>query len=139
MILIPLMKCVRVLHELFFDTRHLVIAVNPRHIERCMNHCSSAACRRNVIENYDFVNGAGRWRHAGSRARPDIMRKAYGEKAPNRTTYSSLAKPSCPTSRFQPPCFTTNDPVDDLRIDRLLLQPEDACFANLSDRKKPCT
>jgi hypothetical protein len=44
-ILFPLMKFMYEYCTTFFDTRHLVIAVNPRHIEPTSRCFSSAACR----------------------------------------------------------------------------------------------
>jgi GNAT superfamily N-acetyltransferase len=57
-ILFPLMKFMYEYCTTFFDTRHLVIAVNPRHIEMYESLLFFRRLTQNVVENYDFVNGA---------------------------------------------------------------------------------
>lgn len=42
----------------FFDTRHLVIAVNPSHIEMYESLLFFKRLTATMVENYDFVNGA---------------------------------------------------------------------------------
>ena len=57
MILMPLMKCLYEYCASFFDTRHLVIAVNPRHIETYESLLFFRRLSANVVSSYDFVNG----------------------------------------------------------------------------------
>jgi len=57
-ILFPLMKFMYEYCTTFFDTRHLVIAVNPSHIEMYESLLFFKRLTANMVENYDFVNGA---------------------------------------------------------------------------------
>jgi GNAT superfamily N-acetyltransferase len=57
-ILFPLMKFMYEYCTTFFDTRHLLIAVNPRHIELYESLLFFKRLSATVVDNYDFVNGA---------------------------------------------------------------------------------
>ena len=57
-ILFPLMKFMYEYCTTFFDTRHLVIAVNPRHIELYESLLFFKRLSTTVVDNYDFVNSA---------------------------------------------------------------------------------
>uniref|UniRef100_Q47JF3 N-acyl amino acid synthase FeeM catalytic core domain-containing protein n=1 Tax=Dechloromonas aromatica (strain RCB) TaxID=159087 RepID=Q47JF3_DECAR len=137
-ILFPLMKFMYEYCTTFFDTRHLVIAVNPRHIEMYESLLFFKRLTANVVENYDFVNGAPAvgatldLKHA-----PEILRKAYAGKAPNRNLYhyfleTKLANIQIPHRRF----FTTNDPVLTPELIDYFFNKKTSVFADLSDRKK---
>jgi hypothetical protein len=113
MILFPLMKFMYEYATTFFDTRHLVIAVNPNRIEMYESLLFFERLTANVVENYDFANGApavGAWldlHHA-----PSIFKRIYGSKAPDKNLYtyfieSSLPNIQLPLRRY----YTTNDPV----------------------------
>ena len=54
-VLFPLMKFMYEYCTTFFDTRHLVIAVNPSHIEMYESLLFFQRLTANVVENYDFV------------------------------------------------------------------------------------
>ena len=137
-ILFPLMKFMYEYCTTFFDTRHLVIAVNPRHIEMYESLLFFKRLTANVVENYDFVNGAPAvgatldLKHA-----PEIMRKAYSGKPPNRDLYryfveTRLPNIQIPHRRF----FTTNDPVMTPALIDHFFNRRTTVFADLSDRKK---
>jgi GNAT superfamily N-acetyltransferase len=137
-ILFPLMKFMYEYCTTFFDTRHLVIAVNPRHIEMYESLLFFKRLTANVVENYDFVNGAPAvgaaldLKHA-----PDVMRKAYANKPPNRNLYryfceTKLPNIQIPHRRF----FTTNDPVMTPDLIDYFFNQRTTVFADLSDRKK---
>jgi len=122
----------------FFDTRHLVIAVNPRHIEMYESLLFFKRLTANVVENYDFVNGAPAvgatldLKHA-----PEVMRKAYASKPPNRNLHryfieTKLPNIQIPHRRF----FTTNDPVMTPKLIDYFFNKRTTVFADLSDRKK---
>jgi hypothetical protein len=122
----------------FFDTRHLVIAVNPRHIEMYESLLFFKRLTANVVENYDFVNGAPAvgaaldLKHA-----PEVMRKAYASKPPNRNLHryfceTKLPNIQIPHRRF----FTTNDPVMTPDLIDYFFNQRTTVFADLSDRKK---
>lgn len=137
-ILFPLMKFMYEYCTTFFDTRHLVIAVNPRHIEMYESLLFFKRLTANVVENYDFVNGAPAvgasldLKHA-----PETMRKAYAGKANNRNLYhyfceTKLANIQIPHRRF----FTTNDPVLTPDLIDYFFNQKTNVFAELSERKK---
>lgn len=137
-ILFPLMKFMYEYCTTFFDTRHLVIAVNPRHIEMYESLLFFKRLTANVVENYDFVNGAPAvgasldLKHA-----PETLRKAYAGKATSRNLYhyfceTKLANIQIPHRRF----FTTNDPVLTPELIDYFFNKKTNVFAELSDRKK---
>ncbi len=137
-ILFPLMKFMYEYCTTFFDTRHLVIAVNPRHIEMYESLLFFKRLTANVVENYDFVNGAPAvgaaldLKHA-----PEVMRKAYASKPPNRNLHryfceTKLPNIQIPHRRF----FTTNDPVMTPDLIDYFFNQRTTVFADLSDRKK---
>lgn len=137
-ILFPLMKFMYEYCTTFFDTRHLVIAVNPRHIEMYESLLYFRRLTASVVENYDFVNGAPAigatldLRHA-----PDILRKAYAGKPLRRNLYhyfkeTQLPNIQIPHRRF----YTTNDPVLTPDLVDYFFNQRTRVFAELSDRKK---
>ena len=137
-ILFPLMKFMYEYCTTFFDTRHLVIAVNPRHIEMYESLLFFKRLTANVVENYDFVNGAPAvgatldLKHA-----PETMRKAYANKPANRNLHryfieTKLPNIQIPHRRF----FTTNDPVMTPKLIDYFFNKRTTVFADLSDRKK---
>lgn len=137
-ILFPLMKFMYEYCTTFFDTRHLVIAVNPRHIEMYESLLFFRRLTSTVVENYDFVNGAPAvgatldLKHA-----PEILRKAYANKPERRNLYhyfleTTLPNIQIPHRRF----FTTNDPVLTPDLIDYFFNQRTTVFAELSDRKK---
>lgn len=112
-ILFPLMKFMYEYCTTFFDTRHLVIAVNPNRIEMYESLLFFRRLTANVVEKYDFANGApavGAWldlQHA-----PAIFEEIYGSKRPRKnlfTYFTQVRLPNIqlPNRRY----YTTNDPV----------------------------
>ena len=137
-ILFPLMKFMYEYCTTFFDTRHLVIAVNPRHIEMYESLLFFKRLTANVVENYDFVNGAPA---VGAtldlKYAPETMRKAYAGKALNRNLHhyfieTKLPNIQIPHRRF----FTTNDPVLTPELIDYFFNRKTRVFAELSERKK---
>jgi len=137
-ILFPLMKFMYEYCTTFFDTRHLVIAVNPRHIEMYESLLFFRRLTASVVESYDFVNGAPAvgatldLKHA-----PEVLRKAYAGKPPRRNLYhyfkeTTLPNIQIPHRRF----FTTNDPVLTPKLIDYFFNQRTTVFADLSDRKK---
>jgi len=137
-ILFPLMKFMYEYCTTFFDTRHLVIAVNPRHIEMYESLLFFTRLSSKIVESYDFVNGAPAvgatldLRHA-----PEIMRQAYAGKPTRRNLYhyfkeTTLPNIQIPHRRF----FTTNDPVLTPDLIDYFFNKRTTVFADLSDRKK---
>ena len=137
-ILFPLMKFMYEYCTTFFDTRHLVIAVNPRHIEMYESLLFFQRLTANVVENYDFVNGAPA---VGAtldlKYAPEILRKAYANKPLRRNLHhyfieTKLANIQMPRRRF----FTTNDPVLTPDLIDYFFNERTSVFADLSERKK---
>jgi hypothetical protein len=137
-ILFPLMKFMYDYCHTFFDTRHIVIAVNPGHIEMYESLLFFQRLTQNVVENYDFVNGAPA---VGAtldlRAADAIFERHYGSKPPKRNLHAfffrrKLANIQLPQRRF----YTTNDPVLTPELLDHFFNVRTNVFAELSDRKK---
>jgi GNAT superfamily N-acetyltransferase len=137
-VLFPLMKFMYEYCTTFFDTRHLVIAVNPRHIEMYESLLFFKRLTSRVVENYDFVNGAPAiGATLDLKYAPEVLRKAYAGKPSSRNLHkyfieTKLANIQIPHRRF----FTTNDPVLTPELIDYFFNQQTQVFANLSDRKK---
>ncbi len=137
-ILFPLMKFMYEYCTTFFDTRHLVIAVNPNRIEMYESLLFFQRLTANIVENYDFANGAPAVGAALDLSlAPVVFQHCYGKKPARRNLFNyftglKLPNIKLPERRY----FTTNDPVltPDL-IDYFFNQRTDV-FARLSERKK---
>jgi len=138
MILMPLMKCLYEYCVNCFDTQHLVIAVNPRHIETYESLLFFRRLSANVVSRYDFVNGAPAvgatldLRHA-----PEILRKAYGGRPLRRNLHHyfvamQLPNIEMPNRRF----FTTSEPVMAPDLIDHFFNRKTKVFASLSDRQR---
>ncbi|WP_325394888.1 GNAT family N-acetyltransferase [Undibacterium sp.] len=137
-ILFPLMKFMYEYCTTFFDTRHLVIAVNPNHIEMYESLLFFKRLAANPVENYDFVNGApavGAW--LDLKFAPEVMKKHYGTKPAHRNLhayFTMLKMPNIklPLRRY----YTTNDPVLTPELLDHFFNQRTEVFANLSERQK---
>ena len=138
MVLLPLLKFMYEYCTTFFDTRHLVIAVHPRHIETYESLLFFRRLSGTVVGNYDFVNGAPAvgatldLKHA-----PEILRKHYGNRPLRRNLHHyfvamQLPNIEMPKRRF----YTTNDPVMTPELIDYFFNRQTTVFANLSERKK---
>ena len=137
-ILFPLMKFMYEYCTTFFDTRHLVIAVNPSHIEMYESLLFFKRLTQNVVENYDFVNGAPA---VGAtldlRSAPEIFKYHYGSKPPKRNLYAFFTQVKLPNIKLpQRRFYTTNDPVLTPELLDHFFNVRTSVFARLSDRKK---
>ncbi|MFM6991723.1 MAG: GNAT family N-acetyltransferase [Rhodoferax sp.] len=112
-ILFPLMKFMYEYCTAFFDTRHIVIAVNPNRIEMYESLLFFQRLTEQEVEKYDFANGA-----PAVGASLDLkdaratLKRAYGQKAQRKNLYHYFTKLKLPNivipgRRF----YTTNDPV----------------------------
>jgi len=137
-ILFPLMKFMYEYCTTFFDTRHLVIAVNPGHIEMYESLLFFQRLSQNVVENYDFVNGAPA---VGATLDLDtaseIFRQHYGSKPPKRNLHAfffqiRLPNIQLPARRF----YTTNHPVLTPELLDYFFNVRTPVFSLLSERKK---
>jgi len=137
----PLMKFMVSYCTTFFDTRHIVIAVNPAHIKMYESILLFTRLTENVVESYDFVNGAPA---VGAtldlKEAPEVFRKHYSSKAPSRNLHEYFFTPSkvpnvdiqFPTRRF----FTTNDPVLTPDLLDYFYNVRTSGFRKLSARKR---
>ncbi len=134
-ILFPLMKFMYEYSTKLFDTRHLVIAVNPRHIGFYESILFFKRLKQNPVEHYDFVNGAPAvGAHVDLKAAPEIYRRYYGDKQASKNLYryfTELRMPNIvfPDKRF----YTTNDPVMTPELLDYFFNQRTAVFAGLSD------
>ena len=138
MVLLPLLKFLYEYCTSLFDTRHLVIAVHPRHIETYESLLFFRRLSGNVVPNYDFVNGAPAigatldLKHA-----PELLRKYYGQRPLRRNLHHyfvamRLPNIELPSRRF----YTTNDPVMTPELIDHFFNRKTNVFASLSARKK---
>ncbi|MFZ6645804.1 N-acyl amino acid synthase FeeM domain-containing protein [Undibacterium sp. TJN25] len=137
-ILFPLMKFMYDYCTTFFDTRHLVIAVNPNHIEMYESLLFFKRLTAQPVKNYDFVNGApavGAW--LDLKYIPGIMKKHYGSRPPNRNLYEYFIRLKMPNITLpQRRYYTTNDPVLTPELLDHFFNQRTKVFANLGERQK---
>ncbi|MDE2565299.1 MAG: GNAT family N-acetyltransferase [Burkholderiales bacterium] len=112
-ILFPLMKFMYEYCTQYFDTRHLVIAVNPRHIEMYESLLFFRRLAAQVVDRYDFANGAPA---VGAtldlQQAPQLFRRAYGHKPPKRNLHRYFVELRLPQIDFPlRPWHLSNDPV----------------------------
>ena len=137
-ILFPLMKFMSTYCLEYFDTRHVVIAVNPNKIEMYESLLLFERLQSQVVENYDFVNGApavgaaldlsqaaARFQqiYGHKRLRKDLGRYLFNSRLPNIVA---------PKRRFH----TTNDPVLTASMMDYFFNQRTRVFDGLDDRKR---
>jgi len=137
-ILFPLMKFMYNYCTTFFDTRHLVIAVNPNRIEMYESLLFFRRLTENSVDNYDFANGAPA---VGAtldlKAAPQRFEQIYDAKPDRRNLYKYFVKTvlpniELPNRRY----FTTNDPVMTPELLDYFFNQRTQVFAKLDPRKK---
>ena len=137
-ILFPLMKFMYEYCREYFDTRHIVIAVNPNKIEMYESLLFFERLQARVVDNYDFANGAPAvgatldLLHA-----PEQFRLAYDHKRPRKNLFryfvqTRLANIRAPNRRF----FTTNDPVLTPGLMDHFFNRRTQVFETLTDRQR---
>ena len=112
-ILFPLMKFMYEYCTRYFDTRHLLIAVNPNKIEMYESLLLFERLSARPVDHYAFANGAaavGAWLDlADAPARYETL---YAGQPPQRDLYAYFVETTLPQLQLPPrPYFTTNDPV----------------------------
>lgn len=137
-ILFPLMKFMYEYCTTFFDTRHLVIAVNPNRIEMYESLLFFQRLTETQVENYDFANGAPA---VGAsldllEARM-VLKRAYNHKTKRKNLYHYFTKLKLPNivvpgRRF----YTTNDPVMTPPLLDYFFNQCTRVFDGLGDREK---
>jgi hypothetical protein len=137
-ILFPLMKFMYEYCTTFFDTRHLVIAVTPSHVEMYESLLFFKRLTPDVVEHYDFVNGTPA---VGAtldlRTAPETFRKHYSSKPTRRNLHAFFTEVKLPNIQLPPRRFyTTNDPVLTPELLDHFFNVRTKVFSQLSDRKK---
>ena len=112
-ILFPLMKFMYGYCTQYFDTRHLLIAVNPAHIEMYESLLFFSRLTAKTVDSYDFVNGAPA---VGAtldlHEAPELFRKAYAHKPGRRNLHHYFTAVTLSAIRFPSrPWHTSSDPV----------------------------
>jgi len=112
-ILFPLMKFMYEYATQYFDTRHLLIAVNPNRIEMYESLLFFQRLTANVVENYDFANGAPAvGASLDLHEAPTVMAAAYDRKRPRKNLHAYFTEVKLPNLQLpKRRYFTTNDPV----------------------------
>lgn len=112
-VLFPLMKFMRDYAHRYFDTRHLVIAVNPNRIEMYESLLAFDRLRAAEVSHYAFANGAPAVGAALDLAHsPERTRRLYQGRPPRRNLYQYLYVDPLPNIQWPARRYhTTNDPV----------------------------
>ena len=137
-ILFPLMKFMYDYCTTFFDTRHLVIAVNPNRIEMYESLLFFERLKQAFVDNYDFANGAPAiGASVDLHQSPVIFKRTYGAKALRKNLYqyfmrSHLSNIVMPSRRY----FTTNDPVMTPALLDYFFNQSTPTFRNLDERER---
>lgn len=137
-ILFPLMKFMYEYCSTFFDTRHLVIAVNPNRIEMYESLLFFERLEQHAVDNYDFANGAPAvGASLDLHAAPEIFKRVYGKKPRRKNLYlyflrTRLRNIVMPSRRY----FTTNDPVMTPELLDYFFNECTHTFQDLDDREK---
>lgn len=137
-ILFPLMKFMHQYCTTYFDTRHLVIAVNPYHIELYESLLIFRRLPQKTVDSYDFANGAPAvgatldLSHAS-----DLLGAAYAGKPVRKSLHHYFFKLTLPNivlpaRRY----FTTNDPVMTAQLLDHFFNRKTQVFAQLDERRK---
>ncbi len=137
-ILFPLMKFMYQYCTKYFDTRHLVIAVNPDKIQLYEALLFFRRMQQNTVDEYDFANGAPAVVAAlDLRQAPAIFREAYKGRPLRKNLYKYFVELKLPNIRLpQRRYHTTNDPVMTPELLDYFFNQKSDLFASLDDRKK---
>ena len=137
-ILFPLMKFMYEYATKLFDTRHLVIAVNPRHIGFYESILFFRRLRANPVPHYDFVNGAPAvGAHIDLKEAPHIYQRHYDHKEAAKNLYRYFTELQMPNIVFpEKRYFTTNDPVMTPQLLDHFFNQRTQVLARLSDDEK---
>lgn len=139
MILFPLMRFMREYCTSYFDTRHLVIAVNPDRIEMYESLFFFERLTARTVENYDFANGAPAvGASVDLKAAPEIFKRYYAGKSPRKNLHAYFFNEK-PLTNIQLPkrrYYTTNDPVLTPELLDYFFNQRTQGFAKLDEHKK---
>jgi hypothetical protein len=112
-ILFPLMKFLHEYCTRYFDTRHLLIAVNPDKIEMYESLLLFQRLQAQTVDRYDFANGAPAVGASLDLSTfHDRMREVYGHRHPRKNLHHYFFDTRLDAIQFPGrPWHTTNDPV----------------------------
>jgi hypothetical protein len=112
-VLMPLLKFLYEYAEYRFDTRHLIIAVNPRHMGFYENVLCFRRLSSSEVKHYDFVNGAPAvGAHLDLEKAKETFYQKYAHLPPEKNLYHYFTTASLPNGQFPHRRFhTTTDPV----------------------------
>jgi hypothetical protein len=112
-ILFPLMKFMYEYCTKYFDTRHLVIAVNPNKIDLYESLLFFTRLQAAVVDRYDFANGAPAVGAAlDLREAVGTFRRVYAGRSPRRNLHRYFVETRLRNIQMPfRPYHTTNDPV----------------------------
>jgi len=137
-ILFPLMKFMHQYCTEYFDTRHLVIAVNPEKIELYEALLFFERLQEMPVENYDFANGAPAVGatldlvHAS-----EVFKVGYKGRPPRKNLHKYFFASTLPNIKLPHRKYhTTNDPVMTPPLLDHFFNRESQLFERLDDRKK---
>jgi hypothetical protein len=137
-VLFPLMKFMYEYCTTFFDTRHLVIAVNPDRIEMYESLLLFDRLTENSVDSYPFANGAPA---VGATIdlceAPAMFKRVYAGKPRHKDLYRYLMRTKMrnilvPGRRY----FTTNDPVMTPELLDYFFNECTSNFEKMGDREK---
>ena len=124
-ILFPLMKFMYDYCSTFFDTRHLVIAVNPNRIEMYESLLFFERLKQAGVDNYDFANGAPAiGASVDLHHCPGIAERGLPKKDPSEEPVPLFRKIG--TAKYRdagPPVFHHQRPGHDTGVVGLFFQP----------------
>ncbi|MDI4631722.1 GNAT family N-acetyltransferase [Pelomonas sp. V22] len=137
-VLFPLMKFMREYTQRYFDSRHLVIAVNPDRIEMYEALLTFERLVEKTVDHYDFANGAPAVGASFDQDRaPGLFKKAYGDRPVHKSLYKyfydlEMSNISWPARTYH----TTNDPVMTPALLDHFFNKLSPVFDTMDDRKK---
>lgn len=137
-ILFPLMKFMYEYCTEYFDTRHLVIAVNPNRIELYESLLFFERLQEKTVDSYDFANGAPA---VGATLdlpmAKEIFRRVYGQRKERKNLYRYFVQTRLPNIKLpKRRYFTTNDPVLTPAILDYFFNQRSDVLAQLDDRRR---
>ena len=136
-ILFPLMKFMYQYCTQYFDTRYLVIAVNPEKIQLYEALLFFKRMQQVPVDKYDFANGAPAVVAAlDLRQAPAVFKAAYKGRPLKKNLYKYFVDLQIPNIRLPHRRYhTTNDPVMTPKLLDYFFNMKSDLFSDLDDRK----
>ncbi|MCV2355474.1 GNAT family N-acetyltransferase [Paucibacter sp. B2R-40] len=137
-IFFPLMKFMREYCVNFFETRHLVIAVNPNKIEFYESILYFTRLQESAVEEYDFANGAPA---VGAtldlRELPGFLQQGFKGRPKRKNLYGYFYEIIFKNIKWPERKYhITNDPVMTPELLNYFFNTESSVFDDLDDRSK---